>query len=400
MLAANGVGIKDFWASLVEGRTGIGYITHFDTTNSPCKIAGEITHFDPQQHLRGPFKFKREARHTQLALAAAQMALDDAGLSTEKLLQAKPLQLAVGISSSAFDLIESGMRQLMDSGPRHVTPFVVRSSPPQAASSALANYLGVPVSGISISTACAAGLDAIGQAAALIRSGRADIALAGAADAPITELAFATFASAGLVSEKSQNPGEASRPFDARRDSGVISEGAGFVVLENLEHARMRGAAPYAEITGYATQVDDDYSRPGHGLADTMRGALANAGRLVTDVDYVCAHGPGHLVLDRIETEAIKQVLGEHAYRVPVSSIKGCTGNALSASGPQQVVAACLALRNQVVPPTANYESQDPLCDLDYVGGRSRHVQVHCVVVNTHGIGGPNSSLVLENRAL
>ena len=230
----------------------------------------------------------------------------------------------------------------------------------------------------------------------MIRSGRADVAIAGGADAPITRTGFTSFAAAGLVSTRDLDPSRASRPFDLDRDSGVISEGSGVVILENLTHALSRGVDPYLEITGYGMNADAHADLPGCGLDETMRMALANAGRRPEDVDYVCAHGPGHPVLDRIETEMIKKTLGKRAYDIPVSSIKGVTGNPLAAAGPMQLVTCALAFQNGIVPPTANCEKSDPDCDLDYVTGKPRKAHLECAMINSHGLGGRNCSLVVQ----
>ncbi len=396
ILAANGVGAEEFWQTLIEAKSGIGFISLFDAATFPCRIAGEVKGFNPDQQLHGVSKPSRLARHTQLAISAARMAVRDAGLEELTKEREQDIPVVLGVSSSAFDLIEKGAEGLHRRGPSGVTPLVVRSSPPQAAATALCEALEFPAKSITLSTACASGMDAIATACSAIRNGAADIAVAGGADAPITPLAFSTFWAAGLVSNKKEHPEKASRPFDALADSGVISEGAGIVVLENLEHARARGARVYAEITGYSMCMDTNPQAPASGLSSCMRLALANAGLMPSDISYICAHGPGHPVLDVVETDVIKEVFANNAYTIPVSSIKGVTGNPLAAGGAHQIIAGALAIQKKTIPPTANCEHRRPECDLDYVTDGPRHAELRSVLINSHGIGGGNSCLILE----
>jgi 3-oxoacyl-[acyl-carrier-protein] synthase II len=230
----------------------------------------------------------------------------------------------------------------------------------------------------------------------MIRHGEADIAVAGGTDATITPLSMASFTTAGLSSTRNSDPERASRPYDLQRDSGVISEGAGIVVLENYETAIARGVTPYMEITGYGTQGDDYASGELFGLGQTMRAAINSAGRTPEDVDYICAYGPGHPALDIVETDMVKRVFGRRAYSIPMSSIKGVTGNALSAAGPHQLITCGLCFKYGIIPPTANYEVADPRCDLDYVPGRYRSRKINVALINVRGLGGGNSSMVVE----
>jgi 3-oxoacyl-[acyl-carrier-protein] synthase II len=233
----------------------------------------------------------------------------------------------------------------------------------------------------------------------MIRSGEADLAIAGGTDAPITPIIMASFIAGGLSSLRNNEPERASRPFDLERDSGVISEGAGVFILENLEHAEARGARGYVELGGYGKQRDLNPERPGSGLEHSMKLALANSGCSERNIDYISAYGPGHPVLDAAEVEIIKKVFGDRAYTIPVSSIKGVTGNAMAASGPFQIIACALAIRDQLIPPTANYEVADPACDLDFVPNRSRKVRLNSTLVNVRGLGGGASSMVLSRIA-
>ena len=396
ILAPNGIGIEPFWKSILNGESGIGPITLFDASGFKSQIAGEVKGFDPDEHIEPELKPKRMARHTQLAYAATMMALRDARLDPNNLDLPSPVPVVIGISTSAIDVIESVYNALQEKGPNRVPTTSSAASIPQAAANTIADRIGIAAHAATVSSACPSGLDALAEAAALIRSGAAEIAVAGGADAPITPLTMASFIASGLSSTRNAEPEKASRPFDLERDSGVISEGAGVFVLENLERAEARDAPIYLEISGYGKQRDLDMTRPGSGLAESMKIALANAGRCESDIDYISAYGPSHPVLDVVEVQSIKTVFDERAYVVPVSSIKGVTGNPLAAGGPFQVASCALAFRDQVAPPTANYEVSDPDCDLDFIPNRPRKTKLNCVLVNVRGIGGSASSLVVD----
>jgi 3-oxoacyl-[acyl-carrier-protein] synthase II len=294
-----------------------------------------------------------------------------------------------------MDILEECWGDLGRRGPRGVTAGVVDCQP-QAATQMLTIALGISARATTIASACPSGLDAIASAAAMIRLGEADVAVAGGTDATITPLSMASFAAAGLSSTRNSEPERASRPFDLLRDSGVISEGAGMLFLENYETAMARGAVPYLEITGYGTQGDNYASDELFGLGSTMRAALDSAGKTPEEIDYICAYGPGHPALDVVETDMIKRVFGPRAYGVPISSIKGVTGNALSAAGPHQIITCALCFKHGMIPPTANYEVPDPRCDLDYVVGRPRLRKINTALINVRGLGGGNSSMVVE----
>ncbi len=395
-VAPNGIGKDAFWSTLVKGTSGIGPITLFDARQHPCRIAGEVKSFDPAIHIGPGINGRKVARQTQLALAATLLALQDASLSKDYLATQFPVPLLLGIGCAPMDIIEEGMTRLLQKGPNRVPSYTVHSGQPHHAASVVAQHFPLITQSTTISSACAAGLDAIALAADLIRRGKADVALCGGTDAPISSMTFACLAKTGLMSLRNETPEKASRPFDFDRDSGVISEGAGMVILENLEHALGRGARPYLEITGCASLVDPDLDVPGCGLEGTMSQALANAGKRPVDIDYICAHGPGHPVMDRLETVMIKTVFGDTAYRVPISSIKGVIGNPLAAAGALQIIACALAMKYDLIPPTANLEKPDPDCDLDYVPLTARHSRITTILINAHGIGGGNSSMIVE----
>ena len=306
------------------------------------------------------------------------------------------IPVVVGVSTSALDIIERVFSDSERRGFGAVSPTSLTASKPQAAANVIADRIGADANAATVSSACPSGLDAVALATTMIRSGEAELAIAGGADAPITPHGFASFIASGLCSLRNGEPEKASRPFDLERDSGVISEGAGMFVLENLERAQSRGARIYLEISGYASQRDLDLENPASGLVNSMQIALANAGCTTDDVDYISAYGPGHPVLDAAEVRFIKHVFGKRAYSVPISSIKGVTGNPLAAGGPLQIAACALSIRDQIIPPTANYEVADPACDLDFVPQRSRKANLNCILVNVRGLGGSASSLIVN----
>jgi 3-oxoacyl-[acyl-carrier-protein] synthase II len=398
VLAPNGTGLKAFWRSLVAGESGIGPITLFDATGFKSRIAGEVKNFDPDDYISASEKPRRLSRGTQLAFAATQFALRDSRIDLARLSDARngPLPIILGVGTSAMDVLQTGFDSLRDRGPSSIKPFAVGSCAPQAAASFIGRMLGVPTRTCTMSSTCVSGLDAIAAAATAIERGDSEVAIAGGADAPITPLAIASFTTAGLSSSRNQEPDRASRPFDRERDSGVISEGAGVVLLENLDHALSRGAEPYCEVTGYAFHMDLDPSLPGSGLENTMSAALANAGCTTMDIDYICAYGPGHPIFDKAELQMILRVYGSGAAMVPISSIKGVTGNPLAAAGPMQLIASALSLKNNLIPPTANCENLDDGCELDIVRGRARRTKLTRVLVNVRGLGGGNSTLIVE----
>jgi 3-oxoacyl-[acyl-carrier-protein] synthase II len=399
ILAPNGIGLEAFWESLLAGRSGIGPITLFDANGYKSRIAGEIKNFNPEDYIEPALRPERMARHTQLAYAAAMMALKDAGLDPSNLELPSPTPVVIGVSTSAIDVIESVYFAMRDKGPNRAPTTSAAASIPQAAANVIADRIGISANAATVSSACPSGIDALADAAAMIRSGEAEIAIAGGADAPITPLTMASFIASGLSSSHNDEPERASRPFDLDRDSGVISEGACVMVLENLERAEARGARLYIEISGYGKQRDLDPQKPACGLEDSMKIALANAHRTTDDVDYICAYGPGHPVLDVAEVDVIKKVFQRRAYEVPVSSIKGVTGNPLAAGGPFQVASCALVIRDQIIVPTANYETPDPACDLDFVPKRARRANINCALVNVRGLGGNASSLVVDRIA-
>ena len=401
VLAPNGVGLGPFWQSILQCKSGIGPITLFDASQLDCNVAGEVPDFNPIKYIDRSFKPHRMARFTQFALAATQMAIKDAGLTVDELRHIPNLPIILGVSTGGLDVVERHLSQVEVKGADHGIPYCTYAYMPHSAAVTIASCLQLKSQPLTLSTACVAGADAIMNAYTAIREGHADIAIAGGSDAPINFTAFTSFSAGGLIPQKKLDPKKASRPFDLLRESGIISEGSGVLILENFEHAVARGIEPYLEIVGYGINMDaDPVNSPGAGLADTMLMAMANAGIYFHEIDYICAHGPGHPIMDRVETDMIKKVFGKHAYAVPISSIKGVTGNPLAAAGPYQMVTCALALKNNVIPPTANCENVDPDCDLDYVPGKARITHLNRILINTHGLGGQNCSTVVRRAEL
>ena len=398
VLAANGSGVRAYWQSLLECRSGIALISQFDPAGYPVTVSGEISDFDFKSFVDYPLKLRRVGRHTQLALAALQLALEDAGLEITDLGRHQPLPISIGISTSSLETLARGKAMLDKHGPSKISPYVVTESHPGAVMGHIANFLEIETRPLTLSSACAAGLDAIGIGAAMIRCGEADVVIAGGADSPIGEFGFAIMANSGLASgDNGKAPEKMSCPFDRDRRGGIIAEGAAIFVLENAETARARGARIYAEVSGYGLSADVPGRESGTSLAVSMQMAVANA-RLHRDkIEYICAQAPSDLLLDRVETQAIKEVLRDAAYRTPVSSVRGVTGSPLAAAGPLGVAASALAIHKGVIPPTADYEHPDPECDLDYVPNEPRESAISNAIVNSHALGGGSNSLVLKS---
>ena len=396
VLAPNGTGLDSFWQSLLKCRSGVGPITLFDASDFPVRVAGEVKDFDIRKLIGGQIKTNRLGRHTQLALAATHFAIKHAGLDQAMLQACSPIPVIIGVSTSAIEVIERGKETMTAHGPSKVSPYIVSACQPHAIASAISESLGISTRATTVSTACPAGLDAVSLAVDCIRDGRAEIAITGGADAPINPLTVACFGATGLVPTDSKNPEKLSRPFDRDRQGGILAEGSGILILENLEHALARGAIPMAEIAGYGTRVDPTGNPPTSGLADSMSLALANAGCRAEKIDYVCAHGPSDPLLDKVETACIKKVFGKHAYQIPVSSIKGVTGNPLAAAGPLELATCVMAIQEGLVPPTANHEHSDADCDLDYVPRKPLKMDINRALINIHGLSNGNSTMIID----
>jgi 3-oxoacyl-[acyl-carrier-protein] synthase II len=396
IVAPNGIGLDDYWDSLIHCKSGIGPITLFDTTDFPVKIAGEVRHFSLVDHFGSTVKPKRIARQTQLAMVACKMALEHAGLTAQDLRQVDRVNLTVGICSGAADIMGAATELIVKYGPERVRPYMVGVCQPHAISAALLPIIGTKTCISTLSSACPSGLDAVAHARRTIQRGETDIAIAGAADSPLNPTGFAGFMATGTLS-RLMPPDSACRPFDLQRGGVALSEGAGFVILERLETALARGATPYMEVLGSANSADVPISAgmSMSGLRVAMQDAIRNAGLYPSQIDYICANAPGMPGGDDTEVKFIKAIFGNHAYRIPVSSIRGVTGHALAAAGMFQVIACGLMMRHDKIVPTAHLHCPDPACDLDHVPLAPRHAKLRTVLINGHGMGGENSVLIL-----
>jgi 3-oxoacyl-[acyl-carrier-protein] synthase II len=388
ILAANGKGRDEFWRTLLAGASGIGPITLFDADDLPCRVAGEVPDFNPCDHLDSTMRPKRMARSAQLAVVAAQEALQDARISPAELRSQETLPVVLGVCTSSMDVLG-----------KSPSPFTSSASLPNAAASAIGYLYDIQAKLITVSNACVSGLDAIALASSMIRAGDADIVLAGGADASITRYVIETMLRCKKCSTMNDEPDRSSCPFDKRRDRGVMAEGAGIVVLENLDRARARGAAIYAEVLGYNGCADPLEGEEGTGMLRAMQGAMVNSATQAESIDFISAHGPSDSEMDIVETQMIKEVFQDRAYEVPISSIKGVTGCPMGAGGAHQVIAGALTLKHQMLPPTANLELPDEHCDLDYIPLTPRFADVSRMLINAHGIGRGNASMILKKAS-
>lgn len=392
-----GIGLEPFWDSLINCKSGIGPITLFDTTNHPLKFAGEIKNFSLKDYIPNA-KPKRCSRQTQFALVAAQMAVEDAGLSDGTLSKEQPVSFVLGISCSAIDIIIEADEIMKERGAKRIRPHMVGSCQPHAVGAMIAKQLGVQASITTLSGACPSGLDAVLVASKMIKQGRADRVIVGAGDSPLHPASAASFAASGIPSVTTDfPPEEACRPFDRNRSGVVLSEGAGFLILERLDVAISRGAKLYAEVLGGESLTDAFDGEKMDGLLSTMEFALKNSGIQAKDIDYICANAAGEPLGDKNESDFIKRIFGDLAYRIPISSIRGVLGHALAPSGISQIIACALAMKTGSIPPTANLTESDPHCDLDYVPLTARNIAIQKALINAHGIGSENTSVILGN---
>lgn len=394
-----GLSAEETWEGLLAGRSGIDRVDIPELEDCPCQIAGEVKGFDPGAYL-GIKEARRMARFSQMAVIATQMALEDANLSLsdeEKEHVAVVNGTAVG---GAVIETEDGLRRLGTKSLMRISPNHLLSLPPNMAAFQIARTFGFRGYSSTTVTACAAGAQAIGDAAEVIRSGRAEVAIGGGTEATLTPVAFASFAIMRALSTRNDDPSAASRPFDVDRDGFVMSEGAATYILESLEHARGRGARIYAEVIGYAANSDGYHVIAPNpdpiGPIKAIRYALDDAGLKPEDVDYINAHGTGTPLGDVAETQAIKAVFGDRAYDIPVSASKSMLGHGLGAAGAMEMIACVLAIRDQKISPTINLDEPDPECDLDYVPHTARAAKVDVVLKNAFGMGNQNACLVLQ----
>jgi 3-oxoacyl-[acyl-carrier-protein] synthase II len=390
---------EETWSNLLAGRSGVGPLTRFDCSNFPVRIVSEVKNFDP-------FKFieKKEVKKMDVfihyAIAAAQEAVDDSGLRiTDE--NATQVGSYIGSGIGGFGVIEREHEKFLKGGPGKISPFFIPAAIVNLAAGQVSIRFGAKGPNSATCTACSTGAHAVGDSFKIIQRGDAVAMICGGAEAAITPMGVGGFAAMRALSTRNDQPERASRPFDAERDGFVIGEGAGIVILEELEHARARGAKIYAEVVGYGMSSDAFHitqpSEDADGAIRVMQNAMKDAGVEPHEVDYINAHGTSTHYNDKLETRAIKQVFGDSAYSIPVSSTKSMMGHLLGAAGGVEAGIIALALRDQIAPPTVNYEHPDPDCDLDYVPNTARRVRIRYALSNSFGFGGTNAALLMKN---
>ena len=396
-IASLGHTVPEFWSGILAGRSGVGRVTLFDPSEHSCRIGAEVRDWDPALHM-DPKEARRNDRYTHFGFCAARQAVKDAALDMARE-DADRVGVIIGSGIGGMWTIETQHKNLLERGPRKVSPFMIPALISNMVGGLVAIDLGARGPNFGVVSACATATHAIGESLRIIRSGEADVMVCGGAEASITPLAYAGFCSMKAMSTANDTPERASRPFDLNRDGFVMGEGSGILVLESLEHALARGARIYGELAGYAatcdafhiTQPDPD----GKGLSLAMSRALNDARLRPDEIDYINAHGTSTPYNDKFETLAIKKVFGDHARRLLVSSTKSMTGHLLGAAGGIEAVISVKALETGEIPPTINLETPDPDCDLDYTPREARQARVDVAMSNSFGFGGHNASLVL-----
>jgi len=386
------------WRSLVEGQSGVTRISSFDPAPFESQIAGEVKGFDPSPYL-SPKELKRTERFVQLAVAAAKQAVADAGLDVGK---EDPFRIGVLIGSGmgSLGLIEQQQTTLLQKGPQKLSPFMIPMIIVNMAPGHVAISLGLKGPNSCTATACASGAHGVGEAFRIVQRGDADVMVAGGTESCITPLAIGGFCALKALSHRNDEPTKASRPFDKLRDGFVMGEGSGIMILEELEHAKRRGARIYAEMAGYGRTADAYHMTApdpeGAGAAGAMSAALADAKLNIDQLSYINAHGTSTELNDKVETLAIKRVFKEHAKKIPVSSTKSMMGHLIGAAGGVEAVICCLAIHHGAIPPTINYDVPDPECDLDYVPNHARQLSVESALSNSLGFGGHNATVIFK----
>jgi len=390
--------VAEAWTSVLAGKSGIGRITHFDAGLLSSRIAGEVKDFDVAAYL-SPKEARRMDRFIHLGIAAGVQALKDSGLEVT---EANAARIGVNIGSGigGLPMIEETHNDVLEGGPRKISPFFIPSTIINMISGNLSIMHGLKGPNLAMVTACTTSTHCIGESGRLIEYGDCDVMIAGGAESTVTLLTVGGFAAARALSTRNDDPATASRPWDRDRDGFVLGEGAGVVVLEELEHAKRRGAKIYAELAGYGMSGDAYHmtspQEDGEGAARCMQNALRNAGLNREDIDYINAHGTSTPLGDLAETVAVKRCFGDHARKLAVSSTKSMTGHLLGAAGGVEAIFSVLAIRDQVAPPTANLFNQDPACDLDYVPNAARRMPLRSSLSNSFGFGGTNGTLIFK----
>jgi len=394
-----GSSISQFWEGLVAGQSGVRKITQFDASDMPCQIAGEVPDFDPEVYMERK-EARRVARSAQFALGAATQAVTDAGLP-DTMANPERVGVAFGTTIGGLERLDDGIKRLRTVGLSRVNPFVLPSGIPNIGAFLIARRFHCFGPNITISTACATGTQVLGEGCEYIRRGAADVVISGGTEAIIQDYAIGGFsAMRALPTNYNDNPQSASRPFDARREGFIFSEGAGAMVLESLDHARARGARIYAEIAGHAASSEAYHIAAPHPEAKapvrTMKWALNDAEINIDGIDYINAHGTSTPLNDAVETKAIKLLFLDHAYTLSISSTKSMIGHAMGASGTLEAISTILSIQNSIIPPTINYEYPDPDCDLNYTPNEAQQRSINAALSNSFGLGGQNACLVLK----
>jgi 3-oxoacyl-[acyl-carrier-protein] synthase II len=395
-----GNSVETFWSNLRNGVSGISIIDAFDTSGYDCKIGGQIRDFDPKQFFKNPKDVRRTDRFTHLAMAAAKMAVADSGIDIDNLKERDRFGVIVSTGIGGLKTLQNQLQILLTRGPGRNSPFTIPMLVPNMAGGVISMEFNLRGPNLCIVTACATSNNAIGESWRIIKSGDADIFLAGGAEASIVEIGVAGFSAMKALSTRNDEPERASRPFDRDRDGFVMSEGSGVVVVEELEYAKARGAKIYCEITGYGVSADAYHMTApppdGEGAARAMKLGLDHARISPEQVDYINAHATSTDIGDLCETRAIKQIFGEQAYKVSISATKSMTGHLLGGAGGIEMAACALAIRDSVIPPTINLENPGEECDLDYTANIAREKKVRVALNNSFGFGGHNATLVVS----
>jgi 3-oxoacyl-[acyl-carrier-protein] synthase II len=397
-VTAIGHDVNSFWDSLAAGRGGIHRVTLFDPKDFASQVGAEVRDWDPAQHM-DPKEVRRNDRYTHFGFVAAKQAVADSGLDMARQ-DGDRVGVIIGSGIGGMHTYETQLKTLWERGPRKVSPFTIPALIGNMCSGLVAIEYGARGPNFCVVSACATGTHAIGEAAHAIRRGDADIMIAGGTEAAITPFAYASFCAMKAMSTRNDAPEKACRPFDRNRDGFVMGEGAGVLVIESLQHARARGARIYCELAGYAATCDAFHiTQPdpeGKGLSMAMKRAIASAGARLDEIDYINAHGTSTPYNDKFETLAIKQVFGEHARKLPISSTKSMTGHLLGAAGGIESVICAKTIEKQTIAPTINIEEPDPDCDLDYVPNVARPARIRTVLSNNLGFGGQNAAVVFR----
>lgn len=390
-----GLTVEDYWHGLINGKSGIGPITLFDASSYPSRLAAEVKNFEPTDYM--PIKrVDRTARCTHFAIAAAKMAMESAQLDMSR---EKPEEVGVVIATTGMIWIIAEQGEILKrKGPARIDPLFISKTPPSMVTAQVGLEIGAKGPNTSLNSACASGSDALGTALNRLRLGHAEVMIAGGAETNISPIGIASTGRVGALSRQ-EDPRKASRPFDLNRDGFVFGEGAGILVLETLEHAQKRDAPVLAELAGAGWSFDayNETAPDAETQAIAMRKAIRDAGITPEEVDYVNAHGTSTKLNDSAETRALKIVFGKRAYQLPISSNKSMIGHLACAAGAVEAVAAVMTIRDGIIPPTINYETPDPECDLDYVPNEARHQSVNTCLTNSFGMGGQNCCLIIKN---